>query len=207
MFAIVYLNGTLYIHFILGVSEGKTNLKANKREAVGKITILLVSVIVVLLLVVSTFDLIPHLTQNNSLTQNSQNPTDLSSSGSNLTSFILLNNLAASQNSYKIYNTLRIESLANTSLAEIIVWAVNHTSSITINSTTALIQTHYNSCAMQTYRNLIQWPVSLNYSYPVIVYAGYVAGTPDTPSQNYFVVGYVSNEIPYIIYRLCCQCN
>jgi len=137
------------------------------------------------------------------------------SSNTNLTSFILLNNLAMSSNSYKIYNSLAVESFGNSSVGAIMVWSTNHTSRITINSTTAYIQTDSNSCIMQAYGTLIQWPVSsiynvTNYPYPVTVYTGYtsynpsvwgVAGTPNVPSENYFIVGYVSDGIPYIVYN------
>jgi FlaG/FlaF family flagellin (archaellin) len=194
-----------------------------RRSGIGAVVVALVAIVVVLAGALAFVTIMPRssnqpttTTDTSTATQSGQYSHYLTNSSNvNLTSFILLNNLAMSSHSYKIYNALEIESSGNSSFASIMIWSTNHTSSITINSTTAYIQTDYNSCIMRNYGNLIQWPVSsiyntTNYPFPVTVYAGYtsynpsvwgIAGTPKVPSQNYFVVGYVSDGIPYIVYN------
>jgi hypothetical protein len=110
---------------------------------------------------------------------------------------------------------MEIESWSNSTATGMMLWSVNHTTSITITSTSMYVQPHYDCGIMQTFGSLIQWPVFAIYNwtnipYPVTVYIGsttydpsnyQVANTSATlPVQSYFVAGYVSDGLPFIIY-------
>lgn len=137
------------------------------------------------------------------------------SDGQNLTSFILLNNIVESATAYRIYDTMYIESWSNMTATGIMLWSVNHTTSITVTGTSMYVEPHFNCGIMQTFGSVIQWPVFAIYNvtnipYPVTVYIGQttydpssyqIANTTTTvPVQNYFIVGYVTNGLPYLIY-------
>ena len=133
----------------------------------------------------------------------------------NLTKFILLNNIVESQSAYRVFDTSYIESWSNQTATGIMLWSFNHTTSITITSNTMFVQPHYNCGIMRTFGTVIQWPVYSIYNvtnipYPVAVYIGsseydpsnygIANTTSNVPVQNYFIAGYVSDGLPFIIY-------
>ncbi|MDG6906877.1 MAG: hypothetical protein JRN20_13940 [Nitrososphaerota archaeon] len=150
-----------------------------------------------------------------SSSQTAQNSQEYNSNFDNLTKFILLNNIVQSQSAYRVFDTSYIESWSNETATGIMLWSFNHTTSITITSNTMYVQPHYNCGIMRTFGTVIQWPVysiynMTNIPYPVTVYIGSSEYDPsnyavaNTTSnvlvQNYFIVGYVSDGLPFIIY-------
>jgi hypothetical protein len=133
----------------------------------------------------------------------------------NLTAFILLNNLVSSPNVYRISEAEEIESWVSGNATGMMVWSVNHTTSVTIDGTSMYVDPNFNCGTLRTYASEFQWPVFAIYNwtnipYPVTVYIGStsydpsnygIANTTGTLQvQNYFVAGYVSDGESFIIY-------
>jgi hypothetical protein len=138
----------------------------------------------------------------------------------NKTEFILLNNLAqaAEENlsgTYMIRGAVQISSETNQTETVIHVWTETYSETITINATTAFILSHDNRCILVPIGPGRGWNVDSIYNYtnfpfPVTVYVGKIVYDPSNwgiianntglPKVNYFVVGYVTNGLPNIIY-------
>ena len=105
--------------------------------------------------------------QRSESSYNSSTSSSSVSSQKNLTALVLLNNLVQSPTVYRISEAEEIESWSNATTTGIMIWSVNHTTSITINSTTMYVEPHFNCRTMRTFGTLIHWPVFAIYNWPI----------------------------------------